>query len=358
MPDIELLDRVWFGNSLRQWLFALSAFGVAYLLLSLLRRFSVRRLGVLAARSATHLDDLGVEIIRRTRQYFLLVVSFNVAARLIHLSTPARDVVHAITVVAVLLQAGRWGSGLIGFAVEHYSRKRGDGDAGTRATIQAVGYAGRFALWVILLITALSAFGIDITALITGLGIGGIALALAVQNILGDLFAALSIVLDKPFVVGDPIQVDAINGTIEHVGLKTTRIRSLSGEQVIISNADLLRSRIRNYKRMEQRRAVFTLDLAFDTPADKVAAIPAMVRKIVEAQPLARFDRSHFLAIDESGLRVESVYFVLDADFNRYADIQQAINLELLRQLQRDRIQFGYDTRLVNLRQTPNDQAI
>jgi len=159
-------------------------------------------------------------------------------------------------------------------------------------------------------------------------------------------------------VVGDAIQVDNINGTIEHVGLKTTRIRSLSGEQIVTSNADLLRSRIRNYKRMEQRRAVFTLDLAFDTPAEKVAAIPTMVRGIVEAQPLTRFDRSHLLTIDPTGLRVETVYVVLDADYNTYADIQQAINLEVLRRLQQERIGFGFGTRLVNMRPSTNDNTL
>jgi small-conductance mechanosensitive channel len=249
-----------------------------------------------------------------------------------------------------LLQAGVWGNGIIGFAAGHYVRHKAAGDIGASATIRAVGYAARFVLWMLLVVTALQNFGINVTALVTGLGIGGIAIALAVQNILGDLFAALAIVLDKPFVVGDSIQVDTITGTIEHVGLKTTRIRSVGGEQIIISNADLLRSRVRNYKRMEQRRAVFNLDVAFDTPADKVAAIPAMVRKAVDAHPLARFDRSHVLTIEPSGLRVETVYVVLDADFNTYADIQHAINLEIVRGFQRDQIQFGFGTRLVNLR--------
>src|SRR6185503_138152 len=222
-------------------------------------------------------------------------------------------------------------------------------DTGTRTTIQAIGYAGRFVLWGLLVVTALQNFGINVTALVTGLGIGGIAIALAVQNILGDLFAALAIVLDKPFVVGDSIQVENVNGTIEHVGLKTTRIRSITGEQVIIANADLLRSRIRNYKRMELRRASFELDFAFDTPPDKLAGIPAIVRQIVEQQPLTRFERSHLLTIADTGLRVENVYFVLDPDYNRYADIQHAINLELLRRLHREEIEFGFATRTVHL---------
>jgi small-conductance mechanosensitive channel len=220
---------------------------------------------------------------------------------------------------------------------------------GTRTTIQAVGYAGRFALWALLVVTALQNFGIDVTALVTGLGIGGIAIALAVQNILGDLFAALAIVLDKPFVVGETIHVDNIIGTVEHVGLKTTRLRSLSGEQIVISNNDLLKSRIRNYKRMQERRVVFQLDVTYDTPAEKVARIPQIVRGVIERQPITRLDRCHFLTFAESSLRIEAVYYVLDPDYNRYADTQHAINLELLREFRREKIEFAFPTRTLHV---------
>jgi small-conductance mechanosensitive channel len=253
-----------------------------------------------------------------------------------------------------LLQAGRWGTGLIGFVVETYIRRSPDGDAATRATVQAVGYAARFVLWSILLVTALAAFGINVTALITGLGIGGIAIALAVQNILGDLFAALAIVLDKPFVVGDFIIVDTMMGHVEHVGLKTTRIRSLGGEQIIVSNNELLKGRIRNYKRMEQRRVVFGLDLTYDTPPDVVDHVPSIIRDVVESQPLTRFDRSHCLSFGDSALRFETVYWVLDADFNRYADIQHAINVELLRRFAAEGIAFAFPSRTVYMKDNQN----
>jgi small-conductance mechanosensitive channel len=338
------------GATMTQWGFAAATFGGVYLALAVIRRVLVRRLGALAVRTTTDWDDLAVEIVRRTRPYFLLVIAVYAAARVVPPQPEIARVLRAISVVLVLLQAGVWGNGLIGFAADHYTRRRAAGDVGTRTTIQAIGYAGRFVLWALLLVTALQNFGINVTALVTGLGIGGIAIALAVQNILGDLFAALAIVLDQPFVVGDAIQVDNINGTIEHVGLKTTRIRSLSGEQVVISNADLLRSRIRNYKRMEHRRVAFNLDLGFDTPPDKVARVPAMVRQVVESQPLTRFDRCHLLTFAESGLRLEAVYFVLDPDFNKYADIHHGINLELLRRFRRDQIEFGFATRTMPLR--------
>ena len=350
MPDIELLDRIWYANSLRQWLIALALLGGVFVVLALLRRVLVRRLGVLAARSATRVDDIGVDLVRRTRAYFLFAVALYAASRVLVLTDQARGVIQLLMVVVVLLQAGRWGTGLIGFAVEQYLRRSGEADSGTRATVQAVGYVARFALWTVLLVMALGAFGVDVTALITGLGIGGIAIALAVQNILGDLFAALAIVLDKPFVVGDFITVDNVQGTVEHVGLKTTRIRSLGGEQVIVSNSDLLKSRIRNYKRMEHRRVAFLVDLTADTSPDQMQRVPAVIRATIEAQPLTRFERSHFLTFADAGLRVETVYWVLDPDFNKYADIQHAINVELLRRLAAEGIEFAFPSRAIYVR--------
>ena len=325
----------------------MATLGAVYVVLSLGRRLAVRRLGAMAARSQTRVDDLGVDLIGRTRQYFLIAVAVYAAARILVLPDHARSALQLLFVAAVLLQAGRWGTGLIAFAVESYLRRNAEGDAGARATVQAVGYAGRFVLWSILLITALAAFGIDVTALITGLGLGGIAIALAVQNILGDLFAALAIVLDKPFVVGDFIIVDTTMGTVEHVGLKTTRIRSLGGEQIIVSNSELLKSRIRNYKRMEQRRVLFAIDVTYDTSPEVLNRIPGMLREIIEAQVPTRFDRSHLLALAESALRFETVYWVLDADFNKFADIQHAVIVELVRRFKAEQIDFAFPSRTV-----------
>jgi small-conductance mechanosensitive channel len=345
--SLHLLDRVWYGAPVRQWLLATAVLAVVYLTLAVLRRVGVRRLEALSARTETDWDDLAAEIVRRTRPYFLAAIAIYAATRVV---APPREVTRllgAAAVIVVLLQAGVWGNGIIGFGAEHYIRTRSSTDSGTRTTIRAVGYAARFVLWGLLVVTALQNFGINVTALVTGLGIGGIAIALAVQNILGDLFAALAIVLDKPFVVGDSVQVDNITGTIEHVGLKTTRIRSVNGEQVIISNADLLRSRIRNHQRMQDRRAVFHVDVAYDTPAEKVERIPALVREAIEKQSPVRFGRCHFLVWTDSALRLEVVYHVLDADYDRYADIQHAINIELLRRFASEKIDFAFPSRTV-----------
>src|SRR5689334_11840107 len=201
-----------------------------------------------------------------------------------------------------------------------------------------------------LALVALNRLGVDVTALITGLGVGGIAIALAVQNVLGDLFAALAIVLDKPFVVGDAITVDTFSGTVEHVGLKTTRLRSVNGEQIIFSNADLLKSRIKNFKRMQERRVLFMVGVTYDTPPDVVERIPSMLREAVEAQQQVRFDRSHFVSYGDSALNFETVYFVLTADYLTFANVNQAVNLAVLRKFSADKIDFAFPTRTIVVR--------
>jgi small-conductance mechanosensitive channel len=197
------------------------------------------------------------------------------------------------------------------------------------------------------MVTALARLGVNVTALVTGLGIGGIALALAVQNVLGDLLAALAIIFDKPFDVGDSITVGETSGTVERIGLKTTRLRSVAGEQVIVSNSELLKSRIHNFRRLLERRVVLTLGVTYDTSPDLLARIPEMLEEIVSAEQPVRFERAHFSAFGESALRFETVYFVLDSDYTKYMDIQHSINLAVLQRFDKERIRFAYPTRTV-----------
>lgn len=184
---------------------------------------------------------------------------------------------------------------------------------------------------------------------VVGLGIGGIAVALALQNILGDLFASLSIVLDKPFVVGDFIVVDDLRGVIERVGIKTTRVRSLDGELLVFANGDLLKSRIRNFQRMQERRVLFTVGVTYQTPLEKLKQIPQWLRNVVEAQPRTRYDRAHFREYGDSAPVFEIVYYVLDRDYNVFMDVQQAVNLAIFERCAREGVDFAYPTRTLYL---------
>jgi small-conductance mechanosensitive channel len=207
------------------------------------------------------------------------------------------------------------------------------------------------------LLIALDNLGVNVSALIAGLGVGGIAVALAMQNILGDLFASFSIVLDKPFVIGDFIIVDNFLGTIEHIGLKTTRVRSLSGEQLIFSNTDLLKTRIRNYKRMYERRIVFSIGVVYQTSHEKLTKIPKIIKNIINKQEQTRFDRAHFKEYGPYSLNFEIVYWIEIPDYNIYMEIQQAINLEIFKQFEKEDIEFVYPSQSIYINETSSVKA-
>ena len=343
-----LLDETIYGNSVRAWLVATLALAVTLALLVFARRLITRRAAARVARTKTPVDDLALDMAKRTRSYFLLAIALVVAVRFVELPARIGGLLDKLVALVVLLQAARWATGVIGFYVaRHVEKRRGTSDAANLWAARMLGFAANVAVWAIILVALLDNLGFDVTTLVTGLGIGGIAIALAVQNVLGDIFAAMSIVLDKPFVVGDFIVVDGFSGTVEQIGLKTTRLRSLSGEQIIFSNGELLKGRIRNYKRLYERRNVFLTDVAADTPTDVVQRIPGMLREIVEAQQPVRFDRSHFSAFTDSALRFETVYFVLDPDYNKYMDIQQSIFVSLLDRFRKDGIELAVPTRVI-----------
>ncbi|HET9983138.1 MAG TPA: mechanosensitive ion channel family protein [Longimicrobiales bacterium] len=344
------MDLLFYGSSLRDWAAAAASAAALYLVLVGARRVLASRLARFAERTTNHVDDLAVEVVRRTRTFFLGAVAVYAGATWLALPPAPERILKAAVILAAVLQAAIWGNGVIAHVVQRQTARTPEENAASATTMNALGVLARALLWAILALLALDNLGVDITALVAGLGVGGVAVALAVQNILGDLFASLSIVLDKPFVIGDFIVVDDFAGTVEHVGLKTTRIRSLSGEQLVFSNADLLKSRVRNFNRMQERRVVFGFGVAYETPPATVAAIPGMVREIVEAQADVRFDRAHFKGYGASSLDFEVVYYTLDPDYNRYMDTQQAINLELLRRCAAAGIEFAYPTRTLYVR--------
>jgi small-conductance mechanosensitive channel len=340
-------DRQFLGATLLRWGEAAIAAIAGFALLVLIRRLLIQRLGAMAARTTTQLDDIVVELVRRTQRYFLAVLALWPAAGFLQLSGRPALVLRILSVVLVTVQAAIW----VGVAVTRSIEARlRHADPAAATTLGALSFLIRLALYAVLLLLALSNLGINVSALLAGLGIGGVAIALALQNILGDLFASLSIVLDKPFVVGDFVVVGDLMGNVEHIGLKTTRVRSLSGEQIVFANGDLLQSRVRNYKRMSQRRVLFTLGVVYETPTSKLGSIPDTLRSLVEAQEGVRFDRAHFKSFDDFALTFEVVYFVLDADYNRYMDIHQRILLAIARRFEAEGIAFAYPTRTLYLR--------
>lgn len=341
---MHIFDRFYFGNSVLAWVMALAVALIVYIALSLVRHAVGIRLKKLADRTSTDLDNLLSDILRvRTKRIFFLSVALYCASLMLVLPAKAEKVILGIVFVILFLQVGLWGNGFISFFVSRRAAK--DGEEGLNLEAYSViTWVAKAALWAIVVLLVLNNLGIQITALVAGLGISGIAVALAVQNILGDLFASLSIVLDRPFVIGDFIIVGEQLGTVEHVGLKTTRVRSLSGEQIVFANNDLLNSRIKNYGRMNERRVLFGLGVTYQTPKDKLEEIPAIIRETIEAQDPVRFDRSNFSKFGAYSLDFETVYYVLDRDYNLYMNIQEKINLAIYERFGQEGIEFAYPT--------------
>jgi small-conductance mechanosensitive channel len=299
------------------------------------------RLVARAARSGRASDAYLARLVERTWGLTLLAVSAFAALAFESLEPPAmagRSVAErTLRILAMLVfffQVGHWGSGLIDKALEQGFRFAKFSESAAQTAFGVVRFFAMAALWTGVAILVLGTLGVEVTPLLAGLGVGGIAVGFALQRILGDVFCSVAIVLDRPFEVGDFIQTGEYMGTVERIGVKTTRVRSTGGEQIIFPNSDLIQSRIRNFGRMAERRVVFRFDIASATPTAMLERIPGQVRAIIEGLEKTRFERAHFTTFVASAFSFEVVYFVLDPDFNLAQDIQQRINLKLLRALE------------------------
>jgi len=337
----NLAGLVYFGNDLRSWAFALLVFVLLFTVLPLARAAIQGRLRKLHPQQPKGALVVALALIDRTTRLFLFAVALWLAIR--SLAIPPRlDRGLDIALQAIVwFQVALWGTTLVGRLVEtRRSAAAGEGEA----SLNILRFVGITAVWSIALLMLLANLGVEIMPLVAGLGIGGIAIALAVQNVLGDLLGSLSIALDKPFKVGDFLVLGEEKGTVEHIGIKSTRIRSLSGELIVMSNGDLLKSRVRNYGLLYERRVSFQIGIVYETPRDKIAALPGIIEAAIRAQPKTRFDRAHFASFADFALVFEAVYYVLDAEYGAYMDIQQAINLKLLEEFERHGIEFAYPT--------------
>jgi small-conductance mechanosensitive channel len=345
MTELPLLDTPLYAGTLMQWLTALGFTLVIVLGVRLARPLLIRRLQALSKRTRLSIDDAIVHALESTRLWLIAVIAVEVGSHALDLPAGMQKIIDGAATVALFLQIGLWAADLLKFWLDRSEDRARTAHPGAATSLAAVGFVGRIVLWAVILLLILDNLGINVTTLIAGLGIGGVAVALAVQNILGDLFASLSIVIDKPFVAGDFIIVDSFMGTVEHIGLKTTRVRSLDGEQIIFSNSDLLKGRIKNYKRMRERRVVFPFKVRYDTAPEQLEQIPGIVKQLVEADEHTRFERSHFYKFGESSFDFETVFWMTTPDYNVYMDMQQRLNLALLREFDKRGIDFALPTK-------------
>ncbi len=335
--------------SYRSLLFVAGSVLTVGLGLTLARALILRHLSPAARRTAHPMDDLIIVLLRHTRAFFVWTLALAVGAWQIPLPAPLSSAWHLVFVSLLILQGALWATAVLDFLLVD---RASSASPTVATTYDFLSTGGKVVVWSLAALLVLDNIpGVEIGTLLTGLGIGGVAVALAVQNILGDLFAYLSIVLDKPFAIGDFIAVDALMGTVEHIGLRSTRLLSVSGEQLIFSNHDLVGSRIHNYGRMEKRRVTFTVGVVYETPIDKLEALPTMLKEIVEAQPGTEFEQAFLKTMGDFALIYEVIYYLMPPDYALFVRRQQAIHLAILRRCAEEGIELAYPTQTIYLQQ-------
>jgi small-conductance mechanosensitive channel len=343
MTDLtELLQRNYLHNALSQWLIALAITLAVFFVGLTVRRLIKRQYKRYAATTQVELIELPLKVASRTTGLFLLIVATFIGLQVLEMPTRARPVLASAVTIAIAWQIGVWATTAVVSWLARREQASLIGDRAAAGTLSIIEFLARASIWSLVLLLTLDNLGVNITALVAGLGVGGIAVALAVQNILGDLLASLTITLDKPFVLGDFITVDDFKGTVERIGVKSVHLRSVTGEQIIMPNANLVASRIRNFGRMRDRRIDFKLIVSYQTAREKLQRIPDIVRSALSTHPDVRLDRCHFARFGEVGVEFETVYFVLVTDYNRYMDIQQQANFAIHEAFEKEGIEFAY----------------
>ena len=347
--------------SLPNALFAVAAAVASYALMHGALVLFRRRLGRLSEENQHRtIAQVLSKTLAHTGVFAILATSILIGLSVLHLPEPWNTRLGHLWFFTLGIQIAMFLHRAVKIGARRYLLSHGRGTPDRQVTVAhtVVIWLLQTTVWVVFMLAMLSNLGINVTTFVASLGIGGVAIALAVQNILGDLFASMSIAVDKPFEVGDFITVGDFSGTVEHVGLKTTRVRALGGEQVIISNAELLRKTVYNYRRMSTRRIVFTLRASPSTPRELAARVPEMLREIVGRRDKARFDRAHLKTLDQNWIEYEIVYTMLDASYDLYMDTQQAINLEAMQMFDELGISTAPRPRHVLLQEAPDERDL
>lgn len=357
------MDSFWnqmiLGNSLLNWIIAIGIIIIAFTVVRICRSIFIRKIKAWAAKTSNSLDDFFVMLAERTLFPLLYLGAVYLGVSYLKLSPGAAKISHiAVLLISTFFFITAITSSLNYFINNAISAKEDAGEKKKQA--RGIILIVNILVWILGIVFLVNNLGYDITSVITGLGIGGIAIALAAQTILGDLFSYFVIFFDKPFEIGDFIIVDDKMGTVEYIGVKSTHIRTLSGEQLICSNTNLTNSRVHNYKRMEKRRVVFSLGVVYETENGKMENIPAIIKQIIESQSLAsqkitQFDRAHFSGFGDFSLNFEVVYYILSADYNTYMDVQQKIYLSILKTFRAEGIEFAYPTQTLFFTNTSNN---
>jgi small-conductance mechanosensitive channel len=342
--DFNFLSINFLGNKLSDYAIAIVILVCYIVSIKILRRYAFKSLRKWTTKTENIYDDAIVGLLERDLIPIAYVASVYLAISNLTLH-PILDRVIEVTVVIIsTVLAIRLFTAAIEYSIKIYWITYHRDNANFEQSINALIPAIRVIVWMVGVVFLLDNLGFDISAVVASLGIGGVAIALASQGVLQDLFSYFSILLDRPFELGDFIIVGDYLGTVEYVGIKTTRLRSIDGEQIIIANTDLTGSRIRNFKRMGQRRIVFKFGVIYETTPQQLAQIPNLITEIIDRTPNASCDRAHFTGYGEYSLDFEVVYFINTNDYSIYMDAQQEINLAVKTKFAERGIEFAYPT--------------
>jgi len=345
------LQQTFLHNRILDYLICLSVFLIGIIVIQIFKRFLLKRLREWAKRTATTIDDFLIRMIEKELLPLFYFGAFYVSIQGLTLNPALKKGINVLGLILLTIFGVRFLLAVIVYGLENYWVKK-EKDVAKKQGLKGILMTVKVIVWGLAIIILLDNFGIKVSALIAGLGIGGVAIALAAQSILGDLFSYFSIFFDRPFEIGDFIIVGDLLGTVEHIGIKTTRVRSLGGEQLVFSNTDLTNSRVRNYKRMDKRRVVFRLGVTYETGLRELKEIPVVITNIIKGINDTVFDRTHFFSYGDFSLVFEVVYYVIGSDYNKYMDIQQEINLKIKEEFEKHGIEFAYPTQTLYLNKT------
>lgn len=352
----DTLQTTILNNRILDYLIFIAVFFVGILAVTILKAITLKRLKAWAEKTSTTIDDFLVTIFEKK---LIPILYFGVFYLSFNSLTLAPFLIKTVDIAGMVILTF-FGLGLIhsliNYSLETYWIKK-DVDTGKQKSLKGVITIVKVAVWGIGITFLLDNLGFKISTVVAGLGIGGIAIALAAQSVLGDLFSYFIIFFDRPFEVGDFIIIDDHRGTIEYIGIKTTRVRSLGGEQLVFSNSDLTNSRVRNYKKMEKRRIVFSLGVIYQTTSEQLKEIPEIIKKIIDVAEKSEFDRAHFASYGDFSLNFEVVYYVMSSDYSKYMDIQQEINLAIKEEFEKRRIEFAYPTQTLFIEKQQENNA-
>ncbi|WP_234572203.1 mechanosensitive ion channel family protein [Rhodohalobacter sp. 614A] len=345
----SFLSQNFIGNTVQEYLLVLGAIILGIFIVKVFKRFVLKRIEKWIGETENDIDDYVFESFDR---FVIPIIYFSIiyaAVMTLSLSNYVSNAIQAAYIVILTYFSVRLVSSIVLLALRKYVRRQENGEEKVKQ-LGGVMLIINIIIWALGFVFLFDNLGYDVTAIITGLGIGGIAIALAAQNILGDLFNYFVIFFDRPFEIGDFLIIDDKNGIVDKIGIKTTRIRTLSGEQLVFANADLTNSRIHNYKKMQRRRIVFSVGVTYETPADKLRQIPGVLKEIVETQDIVDFDRAHFKTFGDSSLNFEICYYINSADFNTYMDIQQDYNFQIYERFEKMGVDIAFPTRTIYVR--------